>query len=157
MSDILTIGDPAPEFVFTPPSGNPTSTTHLRGKPYIVYFYPKDNTPGCTKEACGFRDSYSSFQKAGVTVIGISSDSELSHEKFQKKHELPFALVSDPDRTIIEAYGAWGPKKFMGRTFDGILRITFLIDAEGKIAKIYKKIKPAEHAGNILQDIESLT
>lgn len=124
-----------------------------RGKKVILYFYPKDDTPGCTKEACSFRDSFGDFRKNGLVVLGVSKDSISSHAKFQEKYSLPFPLLSDTDTTVIKAYEAWGPKKYMGRDYEGVLRITYIIDEEGKILKAYEKVKPQDHAQEILEDI----
>lgn len=149
-------GETAPVFTYRTADGVELSTYKLSGSPYLVYFYPKDNTPGCTKEACAFRDSFAGFEEAGVTVIGVSADSEASHEKFRKKYELPFALCADPEHTVIEAFGVWDEKKFMGRVFDGIHRISFLIGPDGKIAKTYPKVKPETHAAEVLKDASTL-
>lgn len=127
-----------------------------QGKWLIVYFYPKDDTPGCTKEACSFRDKGDEFIKKGVTIIGISKDSVSSHKKFADKYHLNFPLLSDPDHTTIEKYGAWGKKKFMGREYDGIFRNTYLIDPKGEIVKEYKGVNPLTHANQILQDLDQL-
>ena len=124
-----------------------------RGKKVVLYFYPKDDTPGCTKEACSFRDSFGDFLKNGLVVLGVSKDSTSSHAKFQEKYSLPFPLLSDTDTTVIKAYEAWGPKKYMGREYEGVLRITYIIDEEGKILKAYEKVKPQDHAQEILEDI----
>lgn len=155
-TDPLQPGADVPEFTFQLADGTSQSTDSLKGSPYLVYFYPKDDTPGCTKEACAFRDGYTDFKEAGLTVIGISADSEASHEKFRNKYELPFALASDPDRKVIEAYGVWGEKKFMGKVYDGIHRMSFLIGPDGKVAKTYPKVKPEEHAAEVLADVQSL-
>jgi len=122
----------------------------------LVYFYPKDDTPGCTKEACAFRDMSSEFAKRGIKVVGISKDTVKSHRKFADKFELPFTLLSDPEKTTIQAYNAWGEKKFMGRIFDGILRMSFLIDPQGNIVKEYPKVTPDQHAEEILTDFDAL-
>lgn len=130
-------------------------STYL-GKWVVLYFYPRDNTPGCTKEACNFRDSYHKLQNMGVVVLGVSRDSEESHKKFAAKHNLNFPILADPDRNIIEAYGAWGVKKFMGREFEGIRRITYLINPKGQIAKVYEKVNTLKHADEIVQDLKNL-
>lgn len=150
---LLPAGSPIPDFSFTDKSGTSRNTRDLRGKPLVVYFYPKDDTPGCTKEACGFRDSHADFDRQGVTVIGVSPDTDDSHERFRSKHDLPFGLASDPDHTIARAFGAWGPKTRMGRTYDGIHRVTFVVDADGKISKVYPEVKPEAHASEILQHL----
>ncbi len=117
----------------------------------MLYFYPKDDTPGCTKEACSFRDAFSKFKKQRIAVLGVSPDSEKSHQKFATKYKLPFTLLADTDKSIVEAYGVWGEKKFMGRTYMGVNRTTFLIDEKGKIKKIFEKVKPEDHASEVLQ------
>lgn len=122
----------------------------LRGKKVVLYFYPKDDTPGCTKEACSFRDSFATFKKRGIEVLGVSLDSEAKHKKFAQKYDLPFRLLADTDRAISEAFGTYGEKKFMGRTYMGVNRMTFLIDEKGKIKKIYSKVKPEDHAAEVL-------
>lgn len=126
------------------------------GKWLVIYFYPKDDTPGCTKEACSFRDNFTLFAKEGIEVVGISKDSVKSHKKFAQKYELPFLLLADPEKTTIQAFGAWGQKSFMGRKFDGILRTTFLIDPVGIVRKVYENVKPTDHAKEIIQDMEVL-
>ena len=131
--------------------GETVSLDDFAGKWLVVYVYPKDDTPGCTKEACSFRDAFSKFKKQGITVLGVSPDSEKSHQKFATKYSLPFTLLADTDRKIVEAYGVWGEKKFMGRTYMGVHRITFLIDEKGKIKKIFEKVKPENHASEVLQ------
>jgi peroxiredoxin Q/BCP len=121
-----------------------------RGRKIVLYFYPKDDTPGCTREACAFRDVYDEMLARGVVVIGISKDSPAAHARFKDKYNLPFHLLSDPDGQVIGAYGAWGEKKMMGRTYMGILRCTYLIDEGFLIAKVFPKVKPDEHAGEVL-------
>jgi len=150
-------GHPAPTFSFREANGASRSTSDLKGNPFVIYFYPKDDTPGCTKEACGFRDHYDAFTRRGVTVIGISPDGDESHHRFRNKFNLPFALASDEDHSISKAYGVFGPKTFMGRSYEGVHRVTFLVDAGGRIAKVYPKVKPEEHAQEILADLSSLT
>lgn len=152
----LSIGDKAPEFTLPDQDGENHSLSDYHGAPLVLYFYPKDNTSGCTKEACGFRDDYSAYQQAGVKVLGVSPDSSKSHTNFIAKYELPFTLLSDPEHQVLSLYGAWGLKKMYGREYEGVLRTTYLIDADGKIAKIYRKVKPAEHSAEILADLEEL-
>ena len=123
----------------------------------LLYFYPKDDTPGCTQQACGIRDNYESFQKAKVSIYGINADSSKSHKKFKEKYELPFDLLSDPERTVIEMFEVWGEKSFMGKKYTGIFRNSFLINPEGILVKIYENVKPAEHADTILKDVAELT
>lgn len=146
----------APSFSLPDQDNNIHSLDDYQGKWLIVYFYPKDDTPGCTKEACGLRDSQSEFARLGVSIIGISKDSVKSHKKFAEKYNLHFPLLSDPDHTIIEAFGSWGTKKFMGREFTGILRNTYLINPEGEIHKEYKNVDPLTHAGELLRDLQTL-
>lgn len=136
------------------------SIHHLKdylGKKLILYFYPKDDTPGCTKEACNFRDSLNEFEKRGVAIIGVSKDTVQSHKKFADKFKLNFPILADPELTTIKAYDSWGEKSFMGRKFMGTVRNTFLIDEKGEVVKEYKKVNPLTHAGEILRDIDSLS
>lgn len=137
---------------FTAQATNNTSVelSELKGRQVVIYFYPKDNTPGCTNQACNLRDNHQALQEAGYTVIGVSADSVESHKKFEKKYDLPFPLIADTDKKIIRDYGVWGPKQFMGRKYDGIHRRTFLIDEEGKIEKIIEKVKTKDHTSQIL-------
>ena len=143
-------GDKAPDFAVNDGEGNLVRAKDLRGKQYVLYFYPKDDTPGCTKEACSFRDSFSKFKRNGIEVFGVSLDSEKSHQKFTRKFELPFRLLADTERKLSESYGTYGQKKFMGRTYMGVNRMTFLIDEKGKIKKIFGKVKPEGHADEVL-------
>jgi thioredoxin-dependent peroxiredoxin len=147
---MLKEGSAAPAFKTKDANGETVSLKDLRGQKVVLYFYPKDDTPGCTKEACSFRDAFSQFKKKGIAVLGVSPDSEASHQKFVTKYKLPFTLLADTDRSISEAYGVWGEKKFMGRTYMGVHRITFLIDEKGKIKKIFEKVKPEDHASEVL-------
>ena len=146
----LKTGDTAPAFSLPDENGQTVSSQSLKGKTYFLYFYPKDDTPGCTKEACSFRDAFSKFKKRGITVLGVSPDSEKSHQKFATKYKLPFTLLADTDHSIADAYGVYGEKKFMGRTYMGIHRTTFLIDEKGKIKKVFEKVKPEDHADEVL-------
>jgi len=143
-------GDKAPDFTSGDGEGKTVRLKDLRGKKVVLYFYPKDDTPGCTKEACSFRDSFAKFKKRGIEVLGVSFDSEARHKKFAEKYDLPFRLLADTDRAISEGYGTYGEKKFMGRTYMGIHRMTFLIDEKGKIKKIFNKVKPEDHAEEVL-------
>jgi peroxiredoxin Q/BCP len=143
-------GDQAPDFAVPDASGKTVRLKDLRGKKVVLYFYPKDDTPGCTKEACSFRDSFAKFKKRGIEVLGVSLDSEKSHQKFATKYELPFGLLADTKRAISDSYGTYGEKKFMGRTYMGNNRMTFLIDEKGKIKKIFSKVKPEDHAEEVL-------
>lgn len=144
-------GDKAPEFAVNDGEGHLVRSKDLRGKKYVLYFYPKDDTPGCTKEACSFRDSFAKFKKRRIEVFGVSLDGEKSHQKFTKKFDLPFRLLADTERKLAESYGTYGQKKFMGRTYMGVNRMTFLIDEKGKIKKIFGKVKPEDHAEEVLE------
>lgn len=146
----LQVNDPAPHFEGVDQNGEPIRMEDFQGKKIALYFYPKDNTPGCTNQACNLRDNHQALQEAGYTVIGVSADSVESHKKFEKKYNLPFPLIADADKKIIRDYGVWGPKQFMGRKYDGIHRRTFLIDEEGKIEKIIEKVKTKDHTSQIL-------
>jgi thioredoxin-dependent peroxiredoxin len=146
----LNIGDPAPAFKALTTTGDEIALEPLQGKKVVLYFYPKDDTPGCTKEACGFRDQWSRYQEKGIIVLGVSKDSVAAHQKFTQKYTLPFPLLSDPDAAIAQAYGVWGEKKFMGKTYMGVNRSTFLIDEDGKIAHIWSKVKTETHAEDVL-------
>jgi len=148
---MLKEGTTAPVFKTTNQNGETVSLKDLRGQKVVLYFYPKDDTPGCTKEACSFRDAYSKFKKQDIIVLGVSPDKEAAHKKFVTKYQLPFTLLADADRSIAESYGVWGEKKFMGRTYMGVHRTTFLIDEKGKIKKIFEKVKPEDHASEVLE------
>ncbi len=148
---MLKEGSAAPAFKTTDANGKAVSLKDLRGQKVVLYFYPKDDTPGCTKEACSFRDAFSQYKKKGIAVLGVSPDKEASHQKFITKYKLPFTLLADTDKAIAEAYGVWGEKKFMGRTYMGVHRTTFLIDEKGKIKKIFEKVKPEDHASEVLE------
>jgi len=143
-------GRPAPAFALTSDTGETVTLESLRGKPVVLYFYPKDDTPGCTRQACGIRDSWGEFQRRGAVVLGVSPDSERSHVKFKEKYDLPFTLLADPDHAVAEAYGVWVEKKNYGRTYMGIKRSTFVIDADGNVARIMRRVKPAEHTDDVL-------
>jgi peroxiredoxin Q/BCP len=149
----LNIGDKAPDFKAVDQNGQPISLSDYKGKKVILYFYPKDNTPGCTDEACSLRDGYKDITLAGMDVIGVSADSEKSHLGFATKHNLPFRLIADTDKKVIEAYGAWGEKKMYGKSYDGILRSTFIISEDGKIDKIIDKVITKNHANQVLDGI----
>jgi peroxiredoxin Q/BCP len=146
-------GDPAPEFTAATSGGGTINLAQFRGSNVILYFYPKDDTPGCTKEACGFRDGFSEFQKKGVVVLGVSTDPVKTHDKFVGKFKLPFPLLADVDRKIVEAYGVWGEKSFMGRKYQGTHRVTFLIGPDGMIRRIWPAVKPEEHVREVLEAI----
>ena len=143
-------GEVAPKFTVATSGGGKISLADYLGKNVILYFYPRDDTPGCTKEACAFRDHFADFKKAGVVVFGVSPDSVKSHDKFVEKFKLPFTLLADEDKKIVEAYGVWGEKSFMGRKYLGVFRVTFLIGPDGKIRKIWPLVKPEEHAAEVL-------
>ncbi len=146
-------GDKAPEFALEGSDGKTHSLAEYKGKRVLLYFYPKDNTPGCTTEAEKFRDLHGELVDQNLVIFGISADSVKSHQGFAKKFKLPFVLLSDPEKGMINAYEAWGKKKFMGREYEGILRISFLIDEKGKIARVYDEVKPKEHATEVLGDV----
>jgi len=143
-------GDKAPDFSALTNGGGKVSLEDFKGKNVILYFYPRDNTPGCTKEACAFRDEFAAFKKKGAVVLGVSTDSAKSHDKFVEKQKLPFTLLADEDKKIVNAYGVWGEKHFMGMKFMGTNRVTFLIGPDGRIKKIWPKVKPAQHAQEVL-------
>lgn len=143
-------GDKAPNFSARGSGGSEISLTDFKGKAVILYFYPRDDTPGCTKEACGFRDHFAVFKKKGAVVLGVSVDPVKAHDKFVAKFNLPFPLLADEDKKIVNDYGVWGQKMFMGRKYDGIHRVTFLIGPDGMIKKIWPKVKPEEHAAEVL-------
>jgi peroxiredoxin Q/BCP len=148
---MLKEGSTAPAFKTTDGDGRSVSLKDFRGQKVVLYFYPKDDTPGCTKEACSFRDAFSDFKKAGINVLGISTDNEKSHQKFSRKFDLPFTLLTDTDHAIADKYGSYGEKKFMGRTYMGVHRKTFLIDEKGKIKRVFEKVKPDDHAQEVLK------
>ena len=143
-------GKPAPTFTLPTDGGETVSLEDLRGKSVVLYFYPKDDTPGCTVQACAIRDAWGEFEAAGAVVLGVSPDGEASHAKFREKYELPFTLLADTDHAVADAYGVWGEKSFAGKTYMGVDRSTFVIDAEGNVAKVFRKVKPDEHAEQVL-------
>ena len=143
-------GKPAPDFEATTDAGETVKLSELRGKPVVLYFYPKDDTPGCTAQACGIRDAYGEFEQAGAVVLGVSPDSVSKHVKFKTKYDLPFTLLADPEHELAERYGVWGEKKYMGKSYMGINRTTFVIDADGVIAKVFENVKPLTHADDVL-------
>jgi len=149
-------GDIAPAFTANTQSGGTVSLKDFRGKNVILYFYPKDDTPGCTKEACAFRDEFADFKAKGAVILGVSTDPPKAHDKFVAKYKLPFTLVSDEDKQIVQAYGVWGEKKFMGVKYVGTHRVTFLIGPDGRIKKIWPKVKPAEHVEEVLQALNAM-
>lgn len=149
-------GSKAPAFNLPDQSGIEHSLKDYAGRWLLIYFYPKDDTPGCTTEACTIRDNATDFKKSKIAILGVSTDSITSHEKFAKKYQLPFPLLADADKKMVEAYGVWGEKKFMGRTYMGTRRMSFLINPEGKIAKIYSEVKPKDHATQVLIDQKAI-
>jgi len=149
----LKAGDVAPAFTAPANGGGKVSLADFKGRHVVLYFYPKDDTPGCTKEACAFRDEYAAIQAKGAVVVGVSTDPVKSHDKFVKKFKLPFPLLADEDRRIVEAYGVWGQKSFLGRKYMGTYRVTFLIGPDGRIQQIWPSVKPAEHAAEVLAAI----
>jgi thioredoxin-dependent peroxiredoxin len=150
----LVKGDKAPGFSFSDHDGNTRQLSDYLGKKVILYFYPKDNTPGCTLEACSLRDGYEVLRSKGFEVIGVSADSIKSHEVFKTRFNLPFELVSDFDKSVLNSYGVWGEKKFMGKKFMGIIRTTFIIDEKGLIANVIEKVNTKDHAKQILEEME---
>ena len=152
----ITEGKTAPAFTLADQNGNKVSLKDLRGQHVILYFYPRDDTPGCTKEACAMRDNMPRFKEIDFHVIGISVDDVKSHKRFAEKYRLSFDLLADEKKEVVRAYGVWGKKKFMGREFMGTLRTTFLVDPLGKIARIYEKVKPEQHAEEVLEDFQAV-
>ncbi|OGZ46936.1 MAG: hypothetical protein A3J54_01860 [Candidatus Ryanbacteria bacterium RIFCSPHIGHO2_02_FULL_45_13b] len=150
----LSTGTKAPDFTLPDQNAKIHKLSDYKGTWVLLYFYPKDDTPGCTKEACGVRDVFPKFKKMGAVVFGVSADSVAKHKKFAEKYTLPFILLSDENKDIIKKYGVWAKKKFMGREYMGILRTSFLIDPKGKVAKIYEQVKPDTHAKEVLKDLQ---
>lgn len=148
---MLNEGDIAPDFTTKDQNGNAVKLSDFKGKRVVLYFYPKDDTPGCTKEACSLRDSFDVFEEKGIKILGVSTDDEKSHQKFITKYNLPFDLLADTEKEIVEAYGVWGEKNMYGKKYFGINRTTFLIDEDGRIVKIFKKVKVDEHADEVLE------
>jgi thioredoxin-dependent peroxiredoxin len=146
----ISAGIPAPDFDLDDDTGTPRKLSDYHGRNVVLYFYPKDDTPGCTKEACNFRDDYSAYEQAGVAVLGVSPDDVQSHAKFKKKFQLQFPLLADVGHKVCDLYGVWGPKKFMGKSYEGVLRTTFLIDQSGNIVRVFENVRPAEHSAEIL-------
>ena len=147
----LNVGDKAPDFVALNEFGQSISLSNFLGKKVILYFYPKDMTPGCTAESCNLGENYSLLQENGFIVLGVSPDSSKSHQKFINKYNLPFSLIADEDKAVIKAFGVWGPKKFMGKEYDGVHRTTFVIDEDGVIEKVFSKVKTKDHTNQILE------
>lgn len=150
----LSKGTPAPDFTLPDENGKEHRLSDYQGGYVLLYFYPKDDTPGCTTEACSFRDDYSQYQDADVTILGVSPDSPASHLKFKQKHQLPFTLLADEDHAVCELYKVWGPKKSFGKEYDGVHRTTYLIDPQGTIEKVFEKVSPANHSAEVLELIE---
>ena len=148
-------GHAAPDFSLVSDSGETVSLSALRGQPIVLYFYPKDDTPGCTTQACGIRDAWGEFERSGALVLGVSPDSEKSHAKFKAKHGLPFALLADPDHATADAYGVWVEKSMYGRNYMGVERSTFVIDAKGSVVKVFRKVKPQTHTDDVLEALAS--
>jgi thioredoxin-dependent peroxiredoxin len=148
-------GQAAPDFELPSDTGETVRLSALRGKPVVLYFYPKDDTPGCTTQACGIRDAWDEFERAGAVVLGVSPDDERSHVKFREKYDLPFTLLADTGHEVAEAYGVWGEKSYMGRTYMGVSRSTFVIDADGTVKKVFPAVKPATHADDVLAALAS--
>lgn len=151
---LLSVGTEAPDFSLQDESGTIRRLSDYRGKPVVLYFYPKDDTPGCTKEACSFRDNFNGFKEQGVVILGVSPDTVKSHTKFKEKYSLPFTLLADEGHQIADQYGVWGRKKFMGREYDGVFRTTYLIDADGKIVRVFENVKPDQHSKEILEALK---
>ena len=143
-------GTPAPDFTLQSDGGETIRLSELRGTQVVLYFYPKDDTPGCTTQACGIRDAYGEFEQAGAVVLGVSPDDEASHVKLKEKYELPFTLLADPGHAVAELYGVWGEKKYMGRTYEGVFRSTFVIAEDGTVKSVMHDVKPATHADDVL-------
>jgi thioredoxin-dependent peroxiredoxin len=148
---VIEEGKPAPDFELTSDSGETVRLSDFRGKPVVVYFYPRDDTPGCTKQACGIRDNYEAFGERGAVVLGISPDTESSHVKFKQKYGLPFTLLADPEHEVAERYGVWGERHMYGKTYMGIARSTFVIDSDGNVAHVMRRVKPDTHVEQVLQ------
>jgi peroxiredoxin Q/BCP len=148
---VLKVDEPAPDFSLKDQHGSEVSRESIKGKWTVVYFYPKDDTPGCTKEACNFRDNFGALKAAGATVLGVSADSAASHQKFAAKYELPFTLLVDEGNELAKNFGAFGPKTNYGKTYDGIIRSTFILDPEGKVRKVWPKVKPDSHGAEVLE------
>lgn len=152
----ISAGGEAPDFTLQDETGTERTLSAYRGAPVVLYFYPKDDTPGCTTEACNFRDDYSAYEQSGVLILGVSPDTPKSHTKFKAKYDLPFSLLADVDHQVCQLYGVWGLKKKMGREYQGVYRTTFLIDKDGKIARVFENVKPADHSGEILEALQAV-
>jgi len=156
MADWLEPGSPAPDFTLRTHEDRPLTLASLKGSPVVLYFYPRDDTPGCTKEACGFRDAHRRLAEQGATVLGVSPDTPASHTAFRAKHRLPFTLLSDPDHAVAERYGAWREKNMYGRKSMGIARSTYVIDGDGRVARVFKAVRPDGHADQVLEALAAL-
>ena len=143
-------GRPAPDFTLTSDAGETVSLSSLKGSPVVLYFYPKDDTPGCTAQACGIRDAWGEFEQAGAVVLGVSPDGEASHAKFKEKYDLPFTLLADPEHEVADRYGTWGEKRYRGKTYWGVSRTTFLVAPDGTVSKVMHNVKPDTHADDVL-------
>ena len=148
-------GKPAPDFLLASDDGSAVRLSDLRGRQVVLYFYPKDDTPGCTTQACGIRDLYDEFEREGAVVLGVSPDDEASHVKFKEKYHLPFKLLADEGHRVADEYGVWGPKTYMGRTYEGVERSTFVIDTDGTVKRVMRKVKPATHANDVLEALRA--
>lgn len=151
----LLAGNPAPDFVLEDETGALRRLSDYRGQPVVLYFYPKDDTPGCTTQACNFRDDYATYRQAGITILGVSPDSAKKHTRFIEKYSLPFTLLADVEHKVCELYGVWGRKKFMGREYDGVFRTTFLVGPQGDILKVFENVKPDGHSQEVLEALQT--
>jgi len=153
---VVSEGKPAPEFTLEDDAGETVSLSDFRGRPVVLYFYPKDDTPGCTAQACGIRDAYGEFEQAGAVVLGVSPDRVSKHVKFKEKYDLPFTLLADPEHEVAERYGVWGEKKYMGRSYMGVSRTTFVIAPDGTVAEVMENVKPDSHADDVLASLAAI-
>ena len=153
--DVVSEGEPAPDFTATTDTGERVSLSDFRGQPVVLYFYPRDDTPGCTAQACGIRDAYAEFERTGAVVLGVSPDSPAEHVKFKEKYDLPFTLLADPEHEVAERYGAWAEKNYQGKTYWGVSRTTFLVAPDGTVAKVMHDVKPDTHADDVLSALAS--
>ena len=156
MRRVIEEGKPAPDFTLRSDAGEPVTLSSLRGRPVVLYFYPKDDTPGCTAQACGIRDGWDEFARRGAVVLGVSPDDVASHVKFKEKYGLPFTLLADEDHEVSEAYGTWVEKNMYGKRYMGVERSTFVIDADGTVARVMRKVKPDTHAGDVLAALDAV-
>ncbi len=149
-------GDPAPDFTLTSDAGEDVSLSDFRGRPVVLYFYPRDDTPGCTTQACGLRDAYDELERAGAVVLGVSPDKPRRHAKFKEKYRLPFTLLADTEHEVADRYGTWGEKRYQGRTYIGVKRTTFVVAPDGTVAKVMPDVKPASHAEDVLRALAGI-